>query len=51
MAQGLWTLREAQMHINILELQTAHLACWAFLPLIRFRHIQLLSDDMMALCL
>lgn len=46
MAQGIWMLHKEQMHINILELWTAHHAFWVFLSLIRSCHIQLLSNNM-----
>lgn len=32
-AQGLWTPREARLHVNLLELRAVCLACKAFLPL------------------
>lgn len=47
-AQGLWSPREARMHINIVELWAVHLACKVFLLLLESRHIELLSYNMTA---
>lgn len=47
-AQGLWSPREAQMHISILELPAVQHASQALLPFVWYRHVQLLSDNMIA---
>lgn len=47
-AQGMWTPWDTRLHINILELWAVHLMWKDFLLLIRSLHVQLLSDNIMA---
>ncbi|XP_066532897.1 uncharacterized protein [Hoplias malabaricus] len=46
--QGLWSDRQAQSHINTLELRAIWLALRHFLPILQGRHVLVRSDNMSA---
>nr|XP_054590865.1 uncharacterized protein LOC129154747 [Nothobranchius furzeri] len=43
--QGLWSPRQARLHINVLELKTVYLALRRFLPFLRDKHVLVWTDS------
>nr|XP_054597211.1 uncharacterized protein LOC107396174 [Nothobranchius furzeri] len=43
--QGLWSPRQARLHINVLELKTVYLALRRFLPFLRGKHVLIRMDS------
>lgn len=43
--RGSWSPTEALLHINLLELQAVHNVCTQFLPMIKQKTIQILTDN------
>lgn len=44
-AQGLWSVQERDLHINVLELRAVHLALRHFLPYLKKKHVLIRSDN------
>lgn len=44
-AQGLWSVQDRSLHVNVLELRAVHRALQSFLPFLRGRHVLIRSDN------
>ena len=49
-AQGMWSVKESQRHINELEIQAVVFGIKSFLPLLKDKHVCVKSDNSTAVC-